>query len=321
MISEQTFTKQENYFNQLPEIIQDVIDNLDQELSNKEIKKIFLNWQKIPKELQERWIEEWEKKYEKDEDIKLEEIINKINSRLNINNEKEQTTIKWNYSELNKEQSIILKKILIKNIKEIEKCDFKIGQGKTAKICILEKQSNFCLKVVDNKEISSNRTNKEMYFLDKLSDEKFLNSIGINNYPIVPEPLCSAETNKNDYLFMETIDGFSLEDIVRSPTLINHLPNNFDFDYFFKKTEDIVNRLNNNNIYHRDLHAGNIMVNQKGEPIIIDFGDGVKTSLNTENPYRFINSLEELKIYTSDQDNLKKIKLTFKKLLLKKEKI
>ena len=184
-------------------------------------------------------------------------------------------------------------KIIIKTLEKLENNGISIGEGKTAKVSISELDSNFCVKMVFNKEISTNDVNKEMDFLEQLSER------GIP----VPKPICSVKTENNDYIFMETIKGVTLEDLDNdvSGDLIEKLPEKFDFKKFFNRIREIVSDLHSLGYYHRDLHAGNIMINSDGEPVIIDFGDAYKAELSSEDPYRFINAKGEQMIFPDDE--------------------
>jgi len=53
---------------------------------------------------------------------------------------------------------------------------------------------------------------------------------------------------------------------------------------FFDKITNTIKLLNKNGIYHRDLHARNIMIDKNGEPFIVDFGSGL-IDRNNADPY------------------------------------
>ncbi|MCX6762199.1 MAG: phosphotransferase, partial [Candidatus Moranbacteria bacterium] len=85
-----------------------------------------------------------------------------------------------------------------------------------------------------------------------------------------------------------------------------------DLNNFFAELNDFLRILHTNRIYHRDLHEGNIMIDDKGKPWIIDFGDAVR-AFSEEEAYvsHFMNPktkrLENMR-YTSDENNLAKIR-------------
>ncbi len=205
---------------------------------------------------------------------------------------------KINWSEIKTlEKKEKFEQIIWDAIKRIECGGYNIGEGKTAKVCMLEEYPEACLKTISEKTISKNRSHKEMEFLDLASH---------HNLP-VPKPICSVETDDGkDYLFMETINGFSLEDLVNMD-LFGDLPETFDFKKFFSELRVIVERMHEQRIYHRDLHWGNVLVDKEGKPIIIDFGDATVNHLSSEDPYREINAKGEMTLYQSDENRIAQV--------------
>lgn len=187
-----------------------------------------------------------------------------------------------------------------------------IGAGKTAKVLMLEKNNLICLKSVDKNVVRKeriqldNHVNEEMEFLDKLSNPNFLKEIGLANKKIVPAPLLNYEDQSYGFLFMEHIDGVSLQEIIDKKNL-EHSPQEINWSDFFQELENIVSKLNRANLYHRDLHAGNIMIDQEKKPIIIDFGNAYKSFLNDEDPYER-HDFSGVTRWTSDEENIKRIK-------------
>lgn len=221
----------------------------------------------------------------------------------------------FNSTERSEERLAFYQQIIDDYIKKTQAGGSAIGEGKTAEILILEEDDATCLKVLKNKKISCNRVEVEMDFLDKLSDPQFLKSIGID-FQIVPLPKYSKQTVNYDFLFLERISGFSIKDLLEKD-LVDNLPKNFSLTNFFQKLENIVSKLNSAKIYHRDLHFGNVMINDLGHPIIIDFGDATECFLTDEDPYKDILGSRVVN-YTSDKNNLAKIKNDFENYLKQK---
>ena len=206
----------------------------------------------------------------------------------------------------------VFNKIIDATLSDLEKKCINIGDGKTAEVKIFEEKNSICLKMVDgvktkkNNVFLKNTVNDEIEFLDKLSDTKFLNSIGITK-KIVPKPMFSRQDTRYGALFEEKIKGMTLEDLIKDD-LFDKLPKNFDWNVYFSKLEDIVAKLNKAKIFHRDLHEGNIFIDETGEPILVDFGDAYESFLTDEDPYREETPDGIPVIYTPDAQNIKEIK-------------
>ena len=121
-----------------------------------------------------------------------------------------------------------------------------------------------------------------------------------------------------DFLFMKRIKGLSVKDFLQKISYLSSLisqgkydefnqkikegdlkldflkwffdENNEGFEIFKKVLRIMVEKMHEKNIYHRDLHNGNVMIDFKtGLPTIIDFGEGDIGVFETEedNPYRY----------------------------------
>lgn len=193
----------------------------------------------------------------------------------------------------NVEKNENLDRMVLSAIKKIECEGYGIGEGRTATVCALEGRFDVCVKILNKSIKPKNGAKEEMRFLDKLKGK---------NFP-VPQAVCFAKTEKSEYVFMEMIDGLSILDLIEND-LIEELPKNFDFKGFFEKLREIIKRMHSENIYHRDLRPGNVMVDKMGNPVIIDFGESKEISLSTEEPYRDENSLGEAKIISPDESRI-----------------
>ncbi|HBI16698.1 MAG: hypothetical protein UR60_C0045G0005 [Candidatus Moranbacteria bacterium GW2011_GWF2_34_56] len=186
-----------------------------------------------------------------------------------------------------------LDEMVLQAIKKIECEGYGIGEGRTATVCALEGRFDVCVKILNKSIRPKNGATEEMRFLDKLKSKKFP----------VPQAVCCAKTERSEYVFMEMIDGLSILDLIEDD-LFEELPENFDFKGFFEKLREIVKRMHSENIYHRDLRPGNVMVDKIGNPVIIDFGESKELSLSTEEPYIDENSLGEARIISPDENRI-----------------
>ncbi len=135
-----------------------------------------------------------------------------------------------------------------------------------------------------------------------------------------PLPLISLETDKGPVFIMERIDGYSMKDICKKPELISK---NFNRDIFFKSLEKQVSLMHRSGIYHRDLHWGNVMIDEKGLPVIIDFGTATNGSGSDftyeESVMMFNEKLERYEsrsgVFTDDIKNIDLLKEQFKNFI------
>ncbi len=188
----------------------------------------------------------------------------------------------------------------------------RLGAGRTAEAVLTDNEA--CLKVVNKARVRkeripiTNQVHQEIEYLEKLNDEEFLKRAGINQQ-IAPLPIMSTEENGYGFLLMEKISGNSLQDILDKK--------NTDFDStkvswekFFEKLEEIVNKLNNARLFHRDLHAGNIMINEDHNPILIDFGSSYESFYSEDDPYKE-EGVTGITVYKQDTTFLQEIKKNF----------
>ncbi len=164
-----------------------------------------------------------------------------------------------------------------------------VGAGRTANVMKSGADPEICMKIVHTKDLSDNNVKKEISFNEELSNL---------NFP-VPLPICFVTTDENDYYFQELINGISLKQLVEEDR-IDELPKDFDFRAFFNELSGHVKRMNDLGFHHRDLHTGNIMINESGKPVIIDFGDAIKSTMDSDDPYRCTDSRGILQIKPRD---------------------
>lgn len=176
---------------------------------------------------------------------------------------------------------------IVECILKVELSATPIGEGANAFIYIPEDESlqSVCLKKIKEKpEMVFNEIDQECEM------QKNLKEIGVRT----PLTLLSFTTKeKEDYLVMEKINGYSIKDIMKDSSL---LPEKFDYNTFCKSLDEQIETMHNKGgIYHRDLHNGNVMIDEEGLPVIIDYGTAVKGS-GSDNTYE-----DFVKIYNSNK--------------------
>jgi len=113
---------------------------------------------------------------------------------------------------------------------------------------------------------------------------------------------------------MEKIDGVSIREVIMGT---KDLPVSFDMDSFSQKIRSFVTKMNAAGIYHRDLSAANIMVDQDGEPWVIDFGRSKKSYPEDEDAYVFTSNAskgEKMK-FTPDDKHIESVLVELKRIL------
>lgn len=181
--------------------------------------------------------------------------------------------------------------LIERSLKRIEEVGVEIGAGKTANVCVLENYPSRCYKIINKKEGLKNRAAREAEFLDELAKK------GIS----VPRPICSVQSEENDYIIMEKIDGYSIEQIINND-MLDFFPDDFNFEKFFKNLKSEINKMHDLDIYHGDLHFGNIMIRiVSGEaiPVLIDFGSSIR-GFETDKPYQYIDAQGKIVILPND---------------------
>ncbi|MFT5280996.1 MAG: tRNA A-37 threonylcarbamoyl transferase component Bud32 [Flavobacteriaceae bacterium] len=174
-----------------------------------------------------------------------------------------------------------------------------IGEGRTADVYFTSEHANICLKRMKKTYRSPylNTVEEEGMYLESASKFK---DTGVR----VPEPIAFIEarvpkdykgkkiTIRESVLAMEQIDGISFQDIIKpaKEKFRKKMPENFNIDSFFQKLQDFIAKLNENKIYHRDLHMGNVMIDREtGDPVVIDFGFSAKQYSSDQDMYNEVD--------------------------------
>lgn len=167
--------------------------------------------------------------------------------------------------EIKKVQKIVESKeteALMSCIESLEIHAESIGEGGNAEILAINEGpfSKVCLKKVKEKpQIVCNDIDRENEI------QSMARKAGVRT----PLSLISFETESGTYFIMEKINGSNIEEVLSNPSL---LPESFVYDTFISDLNQQIERMHTAGIYHRDLHVRNVMVNEEGLPVIIDFG-------------------------------------------------
>ncbi|MES2223846.1 MAG: protein kinase [Patescibacteria group bacterium] len=223
-----------------------------------------------------------------------------------------------------------------------------LGEGASAKVYFPEKGlPNTCYKVLrDNhypvvhayndtgkekippiyKAHFDNKTSTDLPWSLSIEEEvKITNKVALLGQEAdmpVDVPLCyhyfklAGEVDRQDEYYisdrvevvlMDRMKGKDLDQIVFGKL---PLPSNFDPDAFIDKLKTFLDFIHSHGIYHRDIALRNIMVDDQGNPKLIDFGRATDTTMG-EDPYRAESMVGDSKIvrtFTNDDHMLEEVR-------------
>ncbi len=204
-----------------------------------------------------------------------------------------------------------------------------IGKGSLAEVHGLEANEKVCVKVMSDDRnygtISQERVGSPFYNSAYIEAEFLSDLQEIARDVGVPKPYYSMEKIGSDSsgmpkkvsaLIMERLPAVSLEHVING---FEEIPASYEEDSFWEKLESFVQKMHEKGIYHRDLHAGNIMIGTAdGKPYVIDFGTAVyATEYDAyEKPSRA--GRVNINAFIDDFQGLKKVHLLLKKAMIDK---
>ena len=167
-------------------------------------------------------------------------------------------------------------KEVVDSIEKIQKNKESLGSGRAADVYAFPEES-FCIKEIKNDSWEYNFN--DIHTEHELQQDAI--EMGIR-CPKLIMSIIDTDHKESKYLVMEKILGPSIKDIIEGKSPI---PENFDEEKFWSKAKDMIKKMNNSNLYHRDLHSGNLMVEVETlEPVLIDFGHATH-SFGEDDPY------------------------------------
>lgn len=87
-------------------------------------------------------------------------------------------------------------------------------------------------------------------------------------HPGIVRVIESFDANGTSYIAMEYLDGGSLDDLIASRGRLGEE----ESLRFMRRIGEALSYMHSHNMLHLDLKPANIMLNERGEPVIIDFG-------------------------------------------------
>jgi len=123
----------------------------------------------------------------------------------------------------------------------------------------------------------------------------------------VPAVMGFVEHSQVLAIMMGKIKGASMLQILKGKA---EFPPDFDVDTFFDKLERAVLLMNEHGYYHRDLtnNSGNVMVDEEGNPWIVDFGSAIKAMHPSDNDQIFQIKPGGAHILASDLSGVRRLK-------------
>jgi hypothetical protein len=167
-----------------------------------------------------------------------------------------------------------------KTIESIKAGQVLIGEGQDAVVVIDKNEIRELPPVICYKFAKSEATPRGRNSMDveaELHGEFFDVAKEMEDSHIgVPMPFYMTSIGVEKMIAMEKLSAKSVDDIIRG---FGHIPEWFDIAEFCDELEKFLIAAHKRNLYHRDMHRGNVMIRQDIEPpedgkwgYVIDFG-------------------------------------------------
>ncbi len=163
-------------------------------------------------------------------------------------------------------------------LKNIEQGDYaELGAGRAGRVIASVRQPDVCYKIMfptDRTPPETNEIGKETDLQDTISE------LGEMHGTRVPKVFYFIKDGDTRAIAMERLDAVPLQAALDGTEAF---PETFDPELFLQALSRYIRALNEKGFYHRDLHAGNIMIdNETGMPRVIDFGSATFTQFPDE---------------------------------------
>lgn len=174
-----------------------------------------------------------------------------------------------------------------------------VGEGKTAHVFRDPQTATVCHKYVHDftQYTNWNSVESEARFLEELEGLEVQGARTPFLYGVIDLP-------DTKVISMELLDAPSLDmfTLGRRP-----FPSDFDPHVFFTRLRAYVAAMHERNIYHRDLHEGNVLLGPDNTPYIIDFGRAT-TALSPEYASESFDKTGQIRIMLpTDEDWIYKV--------------
>lgn len=201
------------------------------------------------------------------------------------------------------------KEELLETVKVLSRARFDsslfIGKGNAGHVFRAPHTKGYCIKYLYNP--SMQRTHIEDEFILLSAVNAMSSDLDTLKVPQAHGVAKNIERTKN-FFTMECIEGLTLEEIVTSPSQRKQKLSDFSIDTLIALLSDKEKRAKllkdlgkilNAGIIHGDIHPRNIMINEKGEFYLIDFGNGyLAVNIPTGIDYDNLENRKELDMKT-----------------------